>query len=192
MKTFAKRYRIRIVLVLAALCVLGGASVAAAGGDSHKIATNLTSFEETPALSTPGVGDFRARLVDNGTALQYELRYSNLESTVTQAHLHFENATNPGPIVVFLCSNLGNGPAGTPMCPAAGNPVTGTIRAAQVVNGAAAQGLAAGEFDELVRAIHAGAIYANVHTTTRPAGEIRGQLDNDHDGHGHDHGRRHW
>jgi len=44
-------------------------------------------------------------------------------------------------------------------------------------SGAASQGLAAGEFTELVRAIRAGATYVNVHTTGHPGGEIRAQLE---------------
>ena len=153
----------------------------------------LTGFEEVPALSTPGVGEFRA---DIGRGeIRYRLTFSNLESPATQAHIHFENETNTGPIVVFLCSNLGNGPAGTQACPAGGGTITGTIRAADVGDGAAAQGLEAGQFDELLRAIRAGATYVNVHTEGRPSGEIRAQLgdegrdhDNNGSGQGHDGG----
>lgn len=78
---------------------------------------------------------------------------------------------------MFLCSNLGNGPSGTAACPnGPGNHVvTGTAFADQVV-GPAGQGLAASEFAELIRAIRAGRTYANVHTTTFPSGEIRGQV----------------
>ena len=38
------------------------------------------------------------------------------------------------------------------------------------------QGVAPGEFDELIRAIRAGVAYVNVHSSTFPAGEVRGQL----------------
>jgi len=38
-----------------------------------------------------------------------------------------------------LCTNLGNGPAGTPACPPAGGTVTGTLTAATSVVGPAAQ-----------------------------------------------------
>ncbi len=76
---------------------------------------------------------------------------------------------------MFLCSNLGNGPAGTQACPPAPATITGTIRPADVV-GPADQGIDPMQFDELVRAIRAGVTYANVHSGTFPNGELRGQL----------------
>jgi len=85
---------------------------------------------------------------------------------------------------VFLCSNLGNGPAGTPKCPQSGQ-VTGTITAAQVI-GPEGQGISPGEFGELLRAIRAGVAYVNVHSDNFPAGEIRGQLRSGHRDHDHD------
>ena len=100
-------------------------------------------------------------------------------STPSPGGQDFENATNNGPIVVFLCSNLGNGPAATQACPASGGTITGTIRAADIGAGAAGQGLAAGEFDEFVRALRSGATYVNVHFTGRPGGEIRAQIEDD-------------
>ena len=56
--------------------------------------------------------------------------------------------------------------------------VTGTITAANVV-GPVGQGITAGEFEELVRAILAGVTYVNVHNATFPSGEIRGQINDD-------------
>jgi hypothetical protein len=79
-----------------------------------------------------------------------------------------------GGVSVFLCTNLGNGPMGTQACPANGT-VTGTITAADVI-GPVGQGITAGEFAELLKAIRAGFVYANVHSALFGGGEIRGQL----------------
>lgn len=87
-----------------------------------------------------------------------------------------------GGITVFLCTDLGNGPDGIQSCPAAPATITGTIMAADVspdipaTEAARTQGINTGEFDELVRAIRAGATYVNVHSTRWPGGEIRDQV----------------
>jgi hypothetical protein len=175
--------KFKIAVAGAAACVLGVGAVALADNGHRNISETLSGFEEVPALSTPGGGEFRASINAAGDQIQWELTFNGLESQVTQAHIHFENETNNGPVVVFFCSNLGNGPVGTQPCPPAGGPITGTITAADVGGGAAGQGLAAGEMAELVSAIRSGATYVNVHSVARPGGEIRAQL-----GDGHDHG----
>lgn len=181
----ARRRLIAVGVAIAAGVVataVASTSMAAADGRGFReLRVQLSGFEEVPALSTTGNGSFRAHIDDRKDEIRFRLRYDALESDVTQAHIHFENRTNNGPIVVFLCSNLGNGPAGTPACPPAPGEVTGTITPDDVLAGGAAQGLAAGEFDELVAAIRASATYVNVHSTGRPTGEIRGQLEH----HGH-------
>jgi CHRD domain len=184
-----KRLRVRLALAIAAVGVLAVAVAAIAGAHGGKggIREKLTGYEEFPALSTPGKGTFRARINRDAGEIRWELTFGQLETAATQSHIHFENQTNNGPIVVFLCTNLGNGPPGTQACPANGGTINGTIRAADVGAGAAAQGLAAGEFDEFVRAIKAGATYVNVHTTSRPGGEIRAQLGHHHHHFGRDH-----
>jgi hypothetical protein len=177
-----KRLRVKLTLavVAAGALAIGIVTVAVAGG-GHSIRERLTGYQEAPVVSTHGVGRFRASINRGASEISYRLTYGGLESPATQSHIHFENRTNAGPIVVFLCTNLGNGPAGTQACPPAGGTISGTIRPANVGAGAAANGLGAGEFDELVRAIRAGATYVNVHTTGFPAGEIRAQLeDNKH------------
>ncbi len=57
--------------------------------------------------------------------------------------------------------------------------VTGAIRPADII-GPAGQGVTAGQFDEFVTALRAGATYVNVHSAVFPAGEIRAQLDHGH------------
>jgi hypothetical protein len=62
----------------------------------------------------------------------------------------------------------------SPQCVDEGT-VEGDITAANIVK-AGAQGIDVGEWEEFVRALRNDSGYANVHTTTFPAGEIRGQI----------------
>ncbi|HEY0644655.1 MAG TPA: CHRD domain-containing protein [Nocardioides sp.] len=160
-------------------------SSAARHDHSSRISEELSGLEEDPAaLSTTGSGTFRLTVDEEDLELTYELSYADLEGAVTQAHIHLGGTAQSGGISTFLCSNLGNGPAGTQACPPAPATVKGTITAANVV-GPTAQGIGPGEMAELIDAIEADTTYVNVHTTKYPGGEIRSQLD----GHG---GAEHW
>jgi len=141
------------------------------------------------AISTKAKGKFRAFIDDANNRILYELEYSGLESPVTQSHIHFGQRHTAGGIVVWLCQTAGRpAPASvaavTPFCPqdTSSGPVRGTITPEQVL-AQDAQGIAAGEFDEVVRAIRAGAAYANVHSQTFSPGEIRGQIEEHNDHH---------
>ena len=138
--------------------------------------TRLRAFEEVPAISSPADGRFTATISGQGTSLSYELSYSGLRGAVTQAHIHFAQKGVNGGIVIFLCSNLPNAPAGTPACPASPGSVSGTVTADDVVGTASAQGISPGEMAEVLRALRNGVAYANVHSDLFPGGEIRGQL----------------
>ena len=177
----------KLAVAAAVLGVAGFTGAALAGGHGRDFDTDMTGYEEVPAVSTIGGGEVNVRVSRDGTALQFELRYRNLESPVQQSHIHFGQESVNGGVVIFFCSNLGNGPAGTPACPqpapGATAVVTGMRTAADMAGGATDQGIAAGEFAELVRALRAGVAYANVHTTDHPGGEIRGQFDREGQGH---------
>jgi hypothetical protein len=136
---------------------------------------DLKGVEEVPSISTSGSGRFVADLNPEDGSIAYELRYSGLESAVTQAHIHFSQPATNGAIIVFLCTNLGNGPDGTQSCPEGDGEISGVITADDVL-GADDQGLDPGAFDQLLQAIFAGGTYANVHTTGHGSGEIRGQV----------------
>jgi hypothetical protein len=164
------------VAVAGALVASAAVAGTVAFGTGNSLQEHLTGYQETPlALSTSGSGDFQAQLIAKDQKITYQLSYSDLESPVTQAHIHLGARGQTGGIVVFLCSNLGNGPTGTQACPDPPATITGTITPADVI-GPAAQGIAAGEFGELTAAIRSGATYVNVHSTTYPGGEIRAQL----------------
>ena len=161
------------VAVMGAMAVAGTAAVA--GGGSKQFRAALDGYQEVPVVSTTGNGQFRATVTQTGNGFAYRLSYAALEGNVLQAHIHLGQRAVNGGISVFLCSNLGNGPAGTQACPPPPATVTGTIDATDVI-GPGPQGIAAGELGELLRAMRAGVTYANVHSSLFTGGEIRGQI----------------
>ena len=138
---------------------------APAVASAERIKATLIGYEEVPAVSTVASGEFSAKIDNNNQSIDYELTYSGLQGTVTQAHIHVAQLSVNGSIVIWLCGTATNpGPAGTQTCPQSGT-ITGQITAANVVAGAtASQQLATGELAEVIAAIRAGAAYANVHT----------------------------
>jgi hypothetical protein len=155
------------------LVALAGGSLALAKNDKGgKARATLSGYEETPSVSTVARGKFRAEI--DGDSIDYRLTYTGIEGgTTLAAHIHFGQRHTAGGVSAFLC-----GGGDKPACPTPGGTVEGTIDAADVV-GPAGQGILAGQLNELVRAIRAGATYVNVHSTTFPAGEIRGQVKSD-------------
>jgi hypothetical protein len=172
----------RRIAVLALVCA-GIVGVVFANGLRTWSAT-LEGFNEVPALSTVASGNFTAEISHDETAVSWELSYADLEGSVQQAHIHVGQVGVNGGISVFFCTNLGNGPAGTQACPPPPATIRGTFTAADVI-GPAGQGVAPGEFAELLAAIRAGRTYANVHSTKFPGGEARGQLVPGNGNHGH-------
>ena len=191
MKVFT--VRLALVLAITGALAIGLVAVAVAKDgrkldSTKKLDSTLSSFREVPALATPGHGKFQAQIDDKAGEIRWKLTFGDLESDATQSHIHFENRTNNGPVVVFLCTNLGNSPVPVQACPASGGTISGTIKAADVIGlaGGAAVGIDSGDFDDLVRGIRAGAAYVNVHSTTRPGGEVRAQLGGKQGGPGKD------
>lgn len=163
------------LLLGAAVAVVATASVALAKGDDGKNSFKavLNGYNEVVgpgSISTTGHGIFRAKIDEDSQMISYTLTYSELENAATQAHVHFAQRHVGGGVIYFLC-----GGGDKPPCPSPGGTVTGVVDPADII-GPASQGIEAGSFAEAVRAMRAGATYANVHSTRWPAGEIRGQL----------------
>ena len=163
----------KVGLVGALTLVLAAATIAVASGSRFTMKAKLTGYEEVPALSSPARGTFTA--TTDGDSLTYTLTYSGFPTPVLQSHIHFGQKGVAAGVSIFLCTNLGNGPAGTPACPTPDGTVTRTVTGADVV-GPAGQGIAAGEWAEVIAAIRAGVTYANVHSQQYQPGEIRGQI----------------
>jgi len=163
--------QILIAATVAAAMFTGTAGAA----DVEKFHAVLSGFSEVPAVLSEGQGTLDLRLDRSAKTVTYTLTFSNLSTAVTQSHIHFGKVHVAGGVMVFFCTNLANGPAGTPACPASGGTVTGTLMAASVV-GPTSQNVTAGDFDALEDALETNTAYANIHTTAFPAGEVRGEV----------------
>jgi hypothetical protein len=168
----------KLLLVIGAVALLAVAigTAVVTGHDGRSFEARLSGFREAPAVSSPtGRGTLFAWI--EGTAaeptIRYRLSYSGLGSPATASHIHLGQPNVSGGVSAFLC-----GGGDKPACPPAGGTVTGVIDRADVI-GPSAQGITAGEIEELIRAIRAEVTYVNVHTNLIPSGEIRGNIRHD-------------
>lgn len=172
-------------LISGAIVVLAIGSYATADSGKKNVSTGAMSgyLEMFPGgpVSSPASGSFEATIDDAAREIHFRLSYAGLEGTVRQAHIHFGQRSVSGGISIWLCETAANPrPAGSPDvpdCPQSGT-VESTVGASHVL-GPTAQGIAAGEFDEIAAAIRAGRAYANVHSSLFPGGEVRGQINDD-------------
>ena len=171
----------RYLLAVASMAALLLVSYARA--DAQEFFAKFSGFNEigglgngeTGAILSEGQGTLKLDLDRVAQTLTYTLTYSGLSSSVLQAHIHFAKIHVAGGIIVFLCTNLGNGPAGTPACPNPGGTVSGTITPASVL-AVPGQNITAGDFDALEDALTSQTAYGNIHTNNFKAGEIRGEI----------------
>ena len=179
--------------VLAAAILVGVATVMpTAYANAQDFHAKLSGFKEVGALNnetgaifSPGQGTLKLKLNTKLQTVNWTLTYSNVSANVTQAHIHFGKEHVPGGVMVFFCTNLGNGPAGTQACPVIGGTISGMFTAGSVI-AVPGQHITAGDFNALAQAILSNTAYANIHTVNFPAGEIRGQIRRDDDEDHHD------
>jgi hypothetical protein len=173
--------------VLAAAILIGAAIVLpTAYANAQDFHAKFSGFKEvgaqnaeSGAIFSPGQATLKLKLNTKLQAANWTLTYSNLSAPVTQAHIHFGKVHVAGGIMVFFCSNLSNPPAGTQLCPASGT-ISGMFTGGSVI-GPTAQHITPGDFNALAQALLSNTAYGNIHTTTFPAGEIRGQVRRDDD-----------
>lgn len=160
--------QLRIVQVVATMLLFAMLNTPALA-ETRKAA--LDGFHEVPAISTTGHGEFRAQISSDETQIEIQLSYTDLEGSENlRAHIHLGQPDVAAGIVIHLC-----GTRGKPPCPLPPALLTLTVTGADVV-GLPAQGIAAGELDEVIAAMRARKTYVNVHNDTFPSGEIRGDI----------------
>ncbi len=139
------------------------------GGGNYK--AHLTGDQEVPSgptaapVVTNATGQINLKLSEDGTELHYKLIVANIGS-VLFAHLHLAPAGFNGQVVVDLF--MPPAPVASPQ----GVLAEGVITAASLKGPLAGKTLA-----DLVAAIEAGGVYANVHSLQYRGGELRGQVE---------------
>src|SRR5437899_5928344 len=160
------------LVVLASIVIsgLGMGSAQADDTDTFILRASLRGANEVPPINTPATGSFAATIHPAGT-ITFKLTFSNLSANIVVSHIHFAQNNVAGGVMIFWC-----GGDAQPACPAAtAGVVEGTIVPANVV-ALAAQGIAARDLTSALRVIFQGEGYVNIHTSTFPGGEIRGQI----------------
>lgn len=131
--------------------------------------TGLTGAQENPPVTSAATGEFMA-IFDSTTpaAFNYNLQVNvPVGTTFNRAHIHAGAQGVNGGILFTLCD------AAISPCTVSNGVISlsGTLTATEF---SPAGGLT--NFAEAVAAIQAGGTYVNVHSTTNPGGEIRGQI----------------
>ena len=166
----------KTLLLLAAISLLTMPLMAThdSDGPERNFRAELRGRNEAPLTLSAGRGTLSLRVNDNDTSVHFVLEYSGLLTPVGASHIHVGQPNVNGGVTVFFCGTV---PAGFPAraaCPPSGT-VQGDFIAADVI-GLTSQQLEVNNLPKLLAAIRAGKTYANVHTVTSPAGEIRGQI----------------
>ena len=154
----------RNVWPLAVLLAAGLAASACeeATEDQEIFTTTLSGSNEVPVRST-GASGFSQVIID-GNQVHYAIEVDDIEN-VTAAHIHTGASGANGPVrVTFFPNNLH---------PQRLSVTEKTILADGTFTSSDVSGIS---YADLLAAIRNGTAYVNVHTTTFPGGEIRGQL----------------
>ena len=167
--------KLKWVFRFAALVAVFVLTMVATSADEGTVSlrAKLTGFQESPPKLSPSTGSFEATVI--GGTVSYKLTYSKLSSPAFMAHIHFAQPAVNGGIFLWLCgSATAPGPVGTPTCPPNGGTVSRSGITSADIQAVTAQNLSAGDFAGALSIIKNGDAYVNVHTTSFPAGEIRG------------------
>jgi len=146
----------------AALALLVGS--ASAEAQTMRFTALLSGANEVPGIASGSGGTATVTLNTATRAVTYRVDVYNMPSGTTQAHFHVGGPGVAGPVVVnfVVQPNISNDFS-----------ISGTATSADLVP-RQAQGI--GSWDDFIEALVLGQVYANVHSTVNPGGEIRGQV----------------
>jgi hypothetical protein len=121
---------------------------------------SLDGLQEVPPVLTAATGGMAVFLNNDQSEMTFTLTFTGL-SDLTAAHIHVAPVGVDGPIIFPMADGTFS------------SPLNGTLTTATLTPQPAG---GVSTFADAVDAMISGVTYANVHTTTNPDGEIRGQL----------------
>jgi CHRD domain-containing protein len=154
-----------LTLASCALLALAAASCHKASDDiGEQFIARLSGANEVPARGTGANGTVGFNVT--GNRVDYSIEVHGI-SAITGAHLHTGATGVNGPIRIALFPGPGANFTSNPISPGDGQLYEGSFEATDVV------GIS---YSDLLAGMRAGTVYANVHTTQFPGGEMRGQV----------------
>lgn len=123
-------------------------------------------FERPDPIASDGTGRAFFDVNDDEDEIEFRVEVEDIQD-VTLAHIHLGDTGTAGPIIVELF-NAGGDPQDFDERDVLAE---GTFDADDFETGDIV------DMDDLIAAMEAGNTYVNVHTTTNPTGEIRGQIE---------------
>ena len=139
-------------------------SAAAASAQVVVASATLGSGEETPILLSGAAGTAEVAVDTVAKEFAVTLRIFNIPTTTTAGHIHVGAKGVAGPVVIDFPAIAGR----------LGDFVT-AFRVGEASFRPAAN-IGINTIDDVIQAVANGNAYVNIHTTTNPGGEIRGQL----------------
>lgn len=180
-----RTYRQLVWSLLTVVVCAGSLVILSCGGDdddTEQLSANLTGAQEVPPNTSAATGTATLNINEDRTQIDFTLNVSTaLSGDIREAHIHISPPGVNGPIVLDFCTtNRVTPPANVPTpptCPPPPFTLTGTLTEDNLRDITQnIQGVGVNSFADAVTQILNGNSYANVHTTTFPGGEIRGQL----------------
>lgn len=166
------KYPLSAVSGLAAYLAMTATSFAQNEIDTGQLTALMSGAQEVPEVATAGTGSIVLDFDEAFTQATFALNVTGTNPVIA-AHLHCARAGENGPIVVTLFTS--STPEGDPPADALAQ---GAITTANITDpaGDPVCGVPINNIAALFAAIREGLIYANVHTSVNPDGEIRGQV----------------
>ena len=125
----------------------------------------LSGTSQVPPNASPGTGTAIFVYTTATNSLSYSVTFSGLTAPASASHIHFGLPGTTGPVILPFTSP---GPL-----PVTSGSFAGTLTAADLIP---SPGAGINTFADALTAIQNGQTYINIHSSSFPGGEIRGQI----------------